>query len=104
MDKLNRVKIGDLEVETNCPWVGLMADPKDYHDVDGPDGSHKRWECDDKDGKSGVSCEQCLLGAQVALLLESRELLMALLTEIRSQAGARFGPSGIPIIETRTPK
>lgn len=87
-EHLREVKLGEWVVETNCPWVNLMASPKDVHDVDGTNGKHKRWVCSDKE--DGVkTCTECLLGACAIILTEILD------HQQRSNMG------GIPLIQAR---
>ena len=94
---LEKTKVGELEVETNCPFLGLMVDPKDYHDVG---EGLKRWECEERTDPDGVSCELCMMSAMVALLGDLREGMVSLIQEMRRFVGGQGGLH-IPTIQTR---
>jgi hypothetical protein len=91
---LETVNLGGFEIETNCPFVGLMVDPGDFQDIG---EGRKRWECEERTNETEISCELCMMSAMVSLLNDVKAGISTLIQIARNPGSIM----AIPRIETR---
>jgi hypothetical protein len=89
VEELKKVKLGDLEIKTTCPWYSVQIAPTDFKP-----GDELEFICEDKED---TDCLECLMAAAVTTLMHIRDIQYTALKEARISSG----PGGIPLIKTR---
>jgi hypothetical protein len=88
MEGVQKVTLGELEIQTTCPWYSLMVAPDDFKE-----GDPLEFICEDR-GKD--DCLECLLATIATTLMTMRDMQFTLLKQSQSKSNLF-----VPTIPTR---
>jgi len=90
---LEKVHLGPIEIETNCPHYSVHVSPADFRT-----GDPLQFVCEEKENGTN-NCQECLLANITAILMHIRDVNFTILREL--QQGNKGGGFVIPTIQTR---
>lgn len=88
--EMHKVKLGNLEIESNCPWYSLMTSPDEFKE-----GDPLEFICEDRNHQD---CLECLLASIATTLLVLRDMQFTMLKQSQSSSSRIMVP---PTINTR---